>query len=59
MAPGAAAAMIVSLPSGVTKRGSCALADGQRGDVHVVVVVVADQNEIDRRQVVEGDAGRD
>jgi len=30
----------------------------KRGDIHVVIVVVADQHCVDGRQVVKGDAGR-
>jgi hypothetical protein len=31
---------------------------GQGGDVKVVVVVVAEENDVDRRQVVKGDGRR-
>ena len=51
--------MIVSLPSGVICAALCSpAARFERRDVEMVVVIVGDQHEVDRRQILEGDAGR-
>ena len=56
---GIARRKIASLPSGVTISGLCsALRRRESRNVHMVVMIVTEHHDVDRRQIFESDSGR-